>query len=470
MFANLKPNTSKSKPKLASKNSQPLLAWAAILGLILFTLSLIIFGADELLNLTFPIVTLAVGILLYFRYPLIYNSFSWWIWLLAPLVRRLIDYRSSYTEPSPILLAPFLVSSVTIITFFKYLPKINYPGSFPFMVTATGIFYAFLMGLLNKSIVEAGVGLLKWLVPVIFGFYLFVNWRNYPAYRRNLEQTLIWGAMITSIYGIIQFLVAPEWDTTWMIDSNMITSQGDPEPLKLRIWSTLDSGEPFAAFLAAALLLLLVSQNFLKTPAMVVSFLAFLLTTVRSAWGAWLVGLLTLSTSLQGKQKKRLLITIAAIAILLVPLTRIEPFSNPIDERLATFQDIQEDGSALDRQNTYEEQLGVALTTFFGSGIGGVGFDSSFLNLLIQFGWFGTIFYAVGLLLLVYSLFQHFRGSSTPFIVAARAIVISCLIRLPVNVPIIEISGMLLWSFLGMGMAAKKFYRHHSPSRPARSK
>jgi hypothetical protein len=426
-------------------------------------------GAASILNLAFPIATLAVGTLLYFRYPLIYSSFSWWIWLLAPFVRRLVDYRSGYTEPSPILLAPFLVSSITIITFIKHLPKTRLQNGLPFVLTAAGIFYSFLIGLLNKSVLEAGVGLLKWLVPVIFGFYLFVNWRHYPTYRRNLEQTFIWGAILTSVYGIIQFLVAPEWDTTWMIDSNMITSHGAPEPLKIRIWSTLDSGEPFAAFLAAALLLLLVSKHSLRVPAMVVSYLAFLLTTVRSAWGGWLIGLLTLSASLKTKHKMRLLLTIAVIAIVLVPLTTIEPFSGPINDRLATLENIQNDGSALDRQDTYNEQLGIALTSFLGSGIGGVGFDSSFLNLLIQFGWFGTIFYVAGLAMLVSSLFQNFRGSSTPFIGAARAIAISCLIRLPVNVPIIEISGMILWGFLGMGMAARKFYRYHPPPSPTSS-
>ncbi len=43
---------------------------------------------------------------------------------------------------------------------------------------------------------------------------------------------------------------------------------------------------------------------------------------------------------------------------------------------------------------------------------------------------------------------------------AARAIAASVLVRLSVNNSIFGISGVVFWGFLGMGMAANKYYQH----------
>ena len=117
---------------------QPATAWTAILVLSIFTALLIIAGGGKILNLVFPAGSLVVGIFLYFRAPLLYMGFSWWLWFLTPLVRRLADYRSGFNDPSPILLAPYLVSLITIITFWQYLPKIHQLGGLPFLLSTTG--------------------------------------------------------------------------------------------------------------------------------------------------------------------------------------------------------------------------------------------------------------------------------------------------------------------------------------------
>lgn len=448
------------KPTAIRDFLQPAPAWTAILGLILFTTLAILAGAGKILNLAFPAGAFLVGILLYFRYPLLYTSFTWWLFFLSAFVRRLADYRSGYTEPSPILLAPQLVGMLTFITLWRNLPKAQQQGSLPFALSAISVIYGFLIALINRSAVKAILSLFNWLIPVTFGWHLFVHWRDYPSYRQNAQRTFAWGVLVMGLYGIYQYVVAPEWDRYWLISSDLLTSQGKPEPYGMRIWSTMNSLEPFAATMAAGLLLLLTGKGALNTVASGAGYLAFLVSTARSAWLGWLSGFVILSGSLKPKYQIRLIITVFVISVLVIPLATIEPFASRINQRLQTFSNIQEDQSAEGRQETYGYLMDTALTNFTGDGLGGPSYDSAILSLLLNLGWLGVVFYMGGILLIVSKLFQGAESRTDPFIGAARAIVMSCLIRLPVNGVIGGASGLLLWGFLALGLAAQK-YNHY---------
>ncbi len=440
---------------------QPAPAWTAILGLGLFSGLLIMAGAGKILNLAFPVGSFAVGAFLYFRYPLLYIGFSWWMLFLTPLVRRLSDYRSGFTDPSPMLLAPYLVTGLTFITCWQHFPKAYRQGGLPFVLSFVGVFYAFLIGLINRQPSVVFREFLDWLPPVSFGFHLWVNWPNYPSYRQNIQRIFLWGVLVMGVYGIVQFVVAPEWDLLWMNSTDIATSNGGiPGPLALRIWSTTTSTEPFAGLMAAGLLLLSTRKGALNLSASVAGYLSLLLTMVRSAWLGWFAGFFTLASSLKAKHQMRLIIIILMMAVIVVPLTTIEPFSEKINERFTSFSNVEKDDSTQARKETFNNQIGRALTNFVGDGIGGGSVDSAFLSLLLYFGWLGTIFYMGGMLMLVFTVFQGSEVSFDPFIGAVRAIVISVLVRLPVNNSILGVSGIVFWSFLGMGMAAKKYYQH----------
>ncbi len=452
--------SSQSRTKGFSLSLQPAPAWSAILGLVFFSALFILAGAGRILNLAFPVGSFAIGLFLYFRYPILYIGFSWWILFLTPLIRRLADYRSGFTDPSPLLLAPYLVMAVTLVSVWRHLPTIHRQGGLPFVLSLVGIFYGLAIGLINRAPMVVFRSFLDWLSPVAFSFHLFVNWRDYPSYRQNIYRVSTWGALIMGVYGIFQFLVAPEWDRFWLIESGMISSQGLPQPFGMRVWSTMNSIEPFGAVMAGFLLLLFTNQGTLTISASVVGYLSFLLSTVRSAWVGWLAGLLTLSGSLKPKYQMRLMITVLVIVLVALPLATMEPFSKTINQRLSTFSNLEEDGSAKVRKENFEYEISSALTNFTGDGIGGSFYDNTILGLLFNLGWFGTIFYVGGLLLLVIRLFQSAEGDFDPFTSASRAIVMSALIRIPVNAPIVGVSGVVLWGFLGMGLVANKYYQH----------
>jgi hypothetical protein len=317
---------------------QPFPAWLAILILGLLTTLGVIGGASKILNFAFPAGAVAVGTFLYLKYPIFYISFTWWMWFLSPLVRRLVDYRSAYTEPSPLLLAPYLVTAITLVTVFKNLTKNQIEGNFPFVLALTGVFYGFLIGLINKPPFEVIRAFLDWLVPLTFGFHLLVNWQNFPSYYRNIQRTFVWAILGMGIYGVFQFTALPEWDRLWLINSNMIGATGTPtESGGMRVWSTMQSGEQFAAFMASGLLLLFSNTGILSLSSSAFGYLGLLLSTVRSAWIGWLVGLFTLSTSLKAKQQIRLIIIVAVVAMIVIPLATQGIFSEKIGDRLSSF-------------------------------------------------------------------------------------------------------------------------------------
>lgn len=442
----------------------------AILALVILSLVCILAGAGSILRPVITVASFAVAVFLYKRYPTLYIGFTWWIWFIAPLVARLIDYRSGWDEQRLLLVSQYLVTLVTIDTFLKHLPRSYRLGGLPFVLAFLGVLYGFLVGLIKTSLITAGRSLLDWLTPILFGFYLFVNWRNYPNYRQNIQRTFLWGVLVTGIYGVVQFLVAPEWDRFWLI-STKLTSFGDPEPLKLRVWSTMSSPGPFAVMMMAGLLLLFDSKGPLRIPAAVAGYLAFLLTMVRTLWGSWLVGLITLMTSLKANLQMRLIVTVLVMAMCVIPLITIEPFATTINTRLQTLSNLKDDDSANVRSQIYENGLGLALSNGLGNGIGNtfivkdgklepLVIDSGILDMFFTLGWFGAIPYLGGMFLLLFNLFQYSEFRFDAFMSTARAISLSAFVTLASGSAMLGFSGIVLWGFLGIVMAGHKYHHH----------
>lgn len=437
---------------------QPAIAWIAILGFVFFSALCILVGLGRILNLAFPVGALGVGTFLYFRFPILYIGFTWWICFLTPLVRRLADYRSGFTEPSPILLASYLVTLLTLITFLRNIPNLKRQGGLPFILSFVGPFYGFLVGLIKSSPVSVSISLLEWVTPIIFSYHLFVNWQHYPSYRQNIQRVFLWCALVTGIYGVFQYLVAPEWDQFWLINTEML-SAGTPEPLGMRVWSTMHGPGVFADVMMAALLLLLSNIGPLCLPATAFGYLSFLLCSVRAAWLGWFVGLISLVTSLKSSLQIRLFVIILVVAACVVPLTAIEPFSQIINNRLETFSNLENDGSGAERKENYRQWLNYALTNVFGDGLGGDALlDSAILDIFISLGWLGTIFYISGLLLLLFQLIQDSKVSSDQFASTARAITMGMFSQIIFGSVMLGLPGMILWGFLGIGLAARRYF------------
>ena len=138
-------------------------------------------GAAGWLRYTFPLAALAVGAFLYLLYPGFYVAFVFWLWFLVPLLRRLVDYRSEYVTPNPLLLAPPAVTLIAAITLARHSRELTRRAGILFLMALVSIVYGAGTGLLRVPPQDWFIGIVNWAAPVLFGFHLFVHWRNYPA-------------------------------------------------------------------------------------------------------------------------------------------------------------------------------------------------------------------------------------------------------------------------------------------------
>jgi hypothetical protein len=437
---------------------QPAPAWTAILGLVIFTVVGMLAGGN-LFRLAFPAASFIVGLFLYKRYPILFAGFTWWLWFLTPLVRRLVDFRYGYESQSLILMTPFLVILITLPRFIQYLLR-SYPyaqGGLPFILAFAAILYSFLIGLVTQGFTFLLVrSFIEWLVPVVFGFHIFSNWQNYPYYKQNIQRAFFWGGSVMVTYGLVQYLMMPPWDLLWQKEAIEI---GFGSVAKNQIWSTVNSPGALSLLLIPSLLLLFTSKEFLRIPVAVVGSLAFLLTNVRSGWIGLLVGLLILTGNLQQRLQIRIILTISVIALSVFPLANIEPFSDIIIPRVETFSNLEGEGSFRARKELYQSLFNDSLTNPVGLGMSGTDIpDSGILSVFFQMGWLGTVPFLGGLILIFLNLFQNSRGKYDPFLVAARAVACGVFAIMPNGNMLTALPGVVLWAFVSIVIAGHKFY------------
>ena len=452
-----------------TKLLQPALGWFPILMLVLFTAFCITLHLGSVIRIGFPAGCFIVATYLYFRYPILYIGFTWWLWFLTPFIRRLVDYGAGWLDPNPILLAPFLATLVAAVTFLRNFPKAVTGNGLPFVLCVMSIVYGFMVGLMGiPSRSSVVLAFLNWLAPVIFGYHLFSNWRQFPELRQLTQRIFLWSVLITGGYGVIQFLIAPDWDRFWLhnvINQLQILSFGRPNPLGIRVFSTMQSPQPFACTMVAGLLVLLSIQSPLKLISSSAGYLALLLTVARAAWLSWFVAILVFLPSLKAKLQMRLIITLMLMMIVVLPLATIEPFSTVINDRFQSLFAGTQDGSFIDRTEGYNNLLTDALREIEGRGIGFQiedtsigGNDSGILSMLLTLGWIGTLPYLGGLFLMIVSILRGREAASDPFVSACRAVAIATVAQISLNTVMLSAFGMIMWGFIGLSGAARVYY------------
>ena len=445
-------------------------SWIIILAFILL-ITACYFTSTGSLHFVFSASAFLVAVFLYLRHPIHYIGFTWWIWFLTPIITRFVDYKVGWDPTRQMLIAPYLVVFLTIFTFLKHLPSSLRQGGLPFLLSVIGVSYGCLIGLIYNQPLPVVRSFLDWLSPIIFAFHLFSNWRDYPTYRQHLQRTFIWCVLILGAYGVYQFVVAPQWDRYWLIQSKMFTSAGHPIPFGMRVWSTLHSPGPFGTVMQAGLLLLFTSTGPLIFPASAVGYLSFLLSQVRTSWGGWLLGIVMIFGSVKPKIQMRLITIILVMSICVIPLVTIEPLSKVITTRFESFSNLEQDGSFRDRSATYDRNLNLALSNVVGNGFGNIWkvnektgqievivIDSGILDMFFTLGWIGAIPYISGLVLMLITVSNYTEGRFDSFLSAARAIGISSCAQLIIYSGMLSIAGMIMWGFLAMAMAGHKYY------------
>jgi hypothetical protein len=417
-----------------------------------------------LIQILIPALAVFLAIFLYFRRPSAYVGFTLWVWFLAPLVRRLVDWQFGWRDQSLILLSPHLVASVAALSLIvpSRRREIQIPPAF--ILCGAGVLYGFIVGMFVNPSAEVIYGLLNWGAPLLFGMYLAMDWRYAEENRKTVLTCFVWCAGLTGIYGIYQYFVAPKWDTFWLqnISAGLIDpSFGQPEPMLIRVWSTMNAPGVFAGTLTSALLLMIVARSPFKIPFAIAGYVAFLLTAVRAAWLGWIVGLVLLLRKARPKLLVQILASMALIAVCVLPIVQNPQLAPMIGDRLKTLGDLKQDTSFRERQDMYRVVLGVILNDPFGHGlknqeiVHNLAVDSGVLTTILSLGWLGTSLYFGGVVFFIYQ--SGRKKGEDLYVHAFRSVCFAALAQYVGGNIFVNISGAVFWICAGSAIAGNQW-------------
>jgi hypothetical protein len=432
-------------------------------GFILTILLLVGLHLGKILTYAFPGLSFLTAIYLYQRSGIKYICFCWWIIFLSPEVRRIADFYSEWTNPSPVLLAPLLAASISIIAIIKCLPQLYRGNSLPFFLCFASISYGLIIGLLRNPLQEVLLACLGWISPLLIGFHIFINYNNYPNYRNAILKVFLWGTLVMGVYGVIQYMYVPPWDAFWMDNTRNevgFNTIGNPIPYEVRVYSTLNSPQPFATVLKAGLLVLFYQMSPLAIVASGFGYLSFFLSSARSAWVSWVFTIIVLLIITRGMNQFRMVTSLFFLTISMVILTTLEPFAGSIQNRIISLKDLQSDVSYTDRLNTLQSSLDTTLYQVVGGGMGArdpFSGDHGFLTMLNSMGWVGILPYLIGIAFLFALLFRNIPRVKDQFIGLSTAIALGTFQQMISNLSVAGSSGTVMWTFLGLAIAGVQY-------------
>jgi hypothetical protein len=462
--------TAPARPRDGSLGSAAVVGFFSALAL----LALWFAHQGNLLCLGFPALAALIALILIVQKPVAYLRFTLWIWFLTPFLRRIVDFRCGWEEPNLLLLAPLLVSAVSGYTLLR--PRAHTSVNIaPFVLCGAAVAYGLIVGLFLKPSMEVVYGLFNWATPILLGLHISKHWDDYDRHRDAILSTFCWGTLVLGSYGLYQFFTAPDWDVFWLqnITSGLIDpSFGTPEPMGLRVWSTMNSAGPFANMLIVGLLMLIIAKQPGKLLFNSVGTLALLVTFVRTAWLSWLIGLAFLLKGVKPRVMLKGLTSLLVMAVLIVPLAGTSLAGPMLQDRFKTFKNIGHDESFQERSDMYRIMTERAEGDPFGHGlrnqeiIGNLVIDSGILTMLFSLGWAGTLFYLCGLFWLMFHRTQP--AAADPFAWTCKVVCIAFLAQLIGSNLFVGSTGTFFWVMAGMTVAAERWHRNNALLESAR--
>jgi hypothetical protein len=427
-------------------------------------------GGGGVANMAFTGIAALTGLIYYARSPTAYVSFTLWLWFVTPFVRRVLDLQHGWSPASPVLLAPLTVALLSAVTVLRRLNDLRGRLYAPYLLVLTALVYGYAVGIINAGVVPATYALLTWLAPVLFGVHVALNWRRYPQLGSSVRTTFLWALPILAAYGVYQFVKMPAWDAAWMINSDL-KSIGSPRPFLARVFGTLNTPGPYAAFLCAGALMLLPTKGKLRFVSIGLAMVSLLLARTRAVWVAFLIGMALQQVGQPLRRMPKYVITLMLVALIAIPVASMPRFSAMIAPRLASFRNLSEDNSFVKRYNFGEAAAASIVETAEGNGLGTTGgaiklrgnqgvraLDNGFLEVFFIFGWPGgaLFFLGIGALLFQSSRFREARND--PFANSVRATAAALVSILPIGDVFTGPTGTLLWMSAGFGIAGHAYH------------
>jgi hypothetical protein len=467
-----------SAPYRTNSQGSASLIWLAGIGSALVFFALAAAGQAAILRIAIPTCATLTALTFYLRRPIGYIHFSLWAWFATAFVRRLVDWRFGYQDQSLVLLTPFLVSSIAGLTLVRERRNALNLQLAPFLLCIAGISYGFIVGIIRWRLGDQGsvtlaanvYGLATWLAPILFGLHIYLRWPMYEEQTRAIQKSFMIAVLGLGIYGIIQYVIAPPWDTSWLEGAGTNGGTfGSPEPYMIRVFSTANSPLAFASIMETGLILLFVIRTPYKLLTNAAGYTSFLLSLVRTAWLGWVIGVVILLGSYRGTALRRAILALFILPLCLMPVMLVPQVGKVVQDRLLTFQQLAQDQSFQDRKHLYQDATQEVFATPTGQGLiqanevseVRTGVDSGILSTPLKLGFTGTALLVLGLVMgAATTARSDNRGTArTAEELAHRAVFFATLAGIVSGSIFVGVNGVILWTFFALWMSAATIRR-----------
>jgi hypothetical protein len=383
------------------------------------------------------------------------------------LARRLIDDQAGFDASNPALLTPYLCGLFTVISFFEYWSRPQPRKLGPFLVLMGCIAYGTALALLDGRFRSSIVDVLKWTVGPLFAVYLLAHRDSIPDLRRIFEPTLIAAAVVMSLYGVWQFASPASWDANWVhgVAELGLNSIGQPEPFRLRVFSTMNSPGAFGAILSAGIVLALKRRLSVCLLCIAPMLVGLALCQYRSLWAATALAIVLVAVAPSAGVRRTNILALFLAGLALASTALSPQIRDTVVQRAATLTELEGDESLRKRLEQYSEVIAHDnLIVGDGLAINGasrrldnratVEIDGALIEVYRAMGVFVGTAFILTLAALVAGLFRAAPGAGN-HIYYDRAIVIATFVLFPLGTVHVGEIGFCAWNFLGFGLAAR---------------
>ena len=456
----------------AAIGNDDLAAWAAVAALALYVTIAVAGGGGRTLTVTYPLGCVVVALFAYARSPATYVGFVFWSWLLTPFLRRVFDLRFGYHPASLLLVGPVLATAVAGFTLLRRAQNLRGTTYIPFLLALFALLYAYTVGLIEHPAVAATYDLLNWGGPLLFGLHIALEWRRFPRWRSVLTNVALWGMVVTSAYGLYQFIDPPAWDRVWVYNAEMY-SVGLPVPFLIRVFSTMNAPASFAAFLIFAVLIGLPAPQRWKFLPLALGLTMLLLTKTRSAWAAFLVGAIVLQLRQPLRALPKQWIALGVVLLLAAPAITHPRVLKAVAGRAASLSRLEEDRSYRERKQITRFAVQQLQRNPAGEGLGQIGsagkltangwkgavttLDSGTLEVFSVMGWMGGALFTLAMIGLLVPIVRERRARRDVVTNGAAAAVIALLAASFFGNVFNGVSGVMFWSAVGLATAGRTY-------------
>jgi hypothetical protein len=333
-----------------------------------------------------------------------------------------------------------------------------------FVVPLLGIAMGILPGLYHYAPAAVASELLNWSIPILFAWYIALQPETWYAFRDTFMRTLQWALLAVGGYGIFQFALAPVWDAFWMtnVDANSI---GQPLPMQIRVFSTMNSPAVLALALVSGLLFWLANPAKWSAVGAVLSSVTLILSQVRTAWIIFFVGI-ALLMRMSSTERIRTVVTLVALllacASLVVAVGNRASLQQDLLQRAATLGSLSHDESAEDRVKGYGAAFAKIAEHPAGYGLGAPDsmlktpqveialHDNVVAAGFLELGVLGGLIYFCGIAIMLRIFVASWCKPISRFSVAAASAGIGLVFMLYLASTVVGPSGVFTWLLLGL--------------------